>query len=78
MSKRLVTTGSSLPSVIDNPAADRDLTDDERRALQLRSVYDPTAPAPPFGKAMLKYFAFDPEYINVNHGKSYKHLTVRL
>ncbi|KAJ7622511.1 pyridoxal phosphate-dependent transferase [Roridomyces roridus] len=24
--------------------------------------------APPFGHAMLKYFAFDPDYVNLNHG----------
>lgn len=77
MSRRLP-TGSSLPSALDNPNANRDLTDDEKRALQQRSVYDPAAPPPPFGKAMLKYFAFDPEYINVNHGESYKHLKARL
>lgn len=24
---------------------------------------------PPFGRALLKCFAFDPEYVNLNHGK---------
>lgn len=25
-------------------------------------------PAPPFGHRMLEYFAFDPQYLNLNHG----------
>lgn len=25
---------------------------------------------PPFGHSMLKYFAFDPNYVNLNHGSS--------
>jgi hypothetical protein len=26
---------------------------------------------PAFGRAMLKYFAFDPDYVNLNHGQSH-------
>lgn len=40
-----------------NPAAMNDFT------------YDPTTSPPAFGHAMLKYWGFDKEYVNVNHGQ---------
>ncbi|KIY70553.1 PLP-dependent transferase [Cylindrobasidium torrendii FP15055 ss-10] len=36
-------------------------------ALQIDSNYDQTPP-PPFGHALLPYFLFDPNYLNLNHG----------
>jgi selenocysteine lyase/cysteine desulfurase len=31
-------------------------------------TYDPQSAPPPFGHALFKYFAFDPAYVNLNHG----------
>jgi selenocysteine lyase/cysteine desulfurase len=31
-------------------------------------IYDPQSAPPPFGHAFHKYFAFDPAYVNLNHG----------
>ena len=33
-----------------------------------RYTYDPSSTPPEFGKAVRKYWAFDKEYVNVNHG----------
>jgi selenocysteine lyase/cysteine desulfurase len=33
-----------------------------------QSTYDPQTAPPPFGHALHKYFAFDPAYVNLNHG----------
>lgn len=30
--------------------------------------YDPSSKPPAFGHPMLKYFGFDKDYVNVNHG----------
>ena len=34
-----------------------------------RYTYDPSSPPPEFGKPVRKYWAFDENYVNVNHGK---------
>ena len=33
-----------------------------------RGAYDPTEKPPPFGHALKKYFALDPDYVNLNNG----------
>ena len=39
-------------------------------SLQEGSTYDPQAPPPPFGRAVRKYWGFESDYVNVNHGQS--------
>ena len=33
-----------------------------------QGTYDPAEKPPPFGHALKKYFALDPDYVNLNNG----------